>query len=51
MSFQRFAPPAKEAGSDIQIMLDVNCAWTLNEAQTRAEALKELSLKWLEEPV
>jgi L-alanine-DL-glutamate epimerase-like enolase superfamily enzyme len=32
-------------------MLDVNCAWTLNEAQARAAALKELSLKWLEEPV
>jgi len=39
------------AGSDIGIMLDVNCAWTLNEARMRAEKLKELSLKWLEEPV
>ena len=26
-------------------------SWTLNEARTRSEALKELSLKWLEEPV
>ncbi len=32
-------------------MLDVNCAWTLNEARIWAEALKDLRLKWLEEPV
>jgi hypothetical protein len=32
-------------------MFDVNCAWTLNEARTRSEALKELSLNRLEEPV
>jgi L-alanine-DL-glutamate epimerase-like enolase superfamily enzyme len=41
----------EEASSDIEIMLDVNCAWTLDEARTWAEALKELNLKWLEEPV
>ena len=41
----------EEAGADTEIMLDVNCAWTLNEARRRAEELKELNLKWLEEPV
>jgi len=41
----------EEAGPDAEIMLDVNCAWTLNEARRRAEELKELNLKWLEEPV
>jgi L-alanine-DL-glutamate epimerase-like enolase superfamily enzyme len=41
----------EEAGADIGIMLDVNCAWTLDEARTKAEALKELRLRWLEEPV
>jgi L-alanine-DL-glutamate epimerase-like enolase superfamily enzyme len=41
----------EEAGSDIGLMLDVNCAWTLNEARAREEALKEFGLKWLEEPV
>jgi L-alanine-DL-glutamate epimerase-like enolase superfamily enzyme len=40
-----------EAGPDVDIMLDVNCAWTLNEAQARASELKEYGLKWLEEPV
>jgi len=42
---------AREEAPDAEIMLDVNCAWTLNEARRRAEELKELNLKWLEEPV
>lgn len=41
----------EEAGPDVEIMLDVNCAWTLNEARARAEELKEVRLKWLEEPI
>lgn len=41
----------EEAGPDAEIMLDVNCAWTLTEARKRAEALKEIRLKWLEEPL
>jgi L-alanine-DL-glutamate epimerase-like enolase superfamily enzyme len=42
----------EEAGSDdLEIMLDVNCAWTLYEAQAMAEKLEEFHLKWLEEPV
>jgi L-alanine-DL-glutamate epimerase-like enolase superfamily enzyme len=41
----------EEAGPDIGLMLDVNCAWTLNEARKKAEELKELRLTWLEEPV
>ena len=32
-------------------MLDVNCPWTLLEARGRAEELKEIQLKWLEEPI
>jgi L-alanine-DL-glutamate epimerase-like enolase superfamily enzyme len=41
----------EEAGGDIELMLDVNCPWTLNEARTRAAELKEINLKWLEEPL
>jgi len=41
----------EEAGPDVEIMLDANCAWTLSEAQKRAKELKEFHLKWLEEPV
>jgi L-alanine-DL-glutamate epimerase-like enolase superfamily enzyme len=41
----------EEAGPDVEIALDVNCAWTMNEARARAEALQEFHLKWLEEPI
>lgn len=40
-----------EAGPAVDVMLDVNCAWTLNEARAQAAELKELGLMWLEEPV
>jgi L-alanine-DL-glutamate epimerase-like enolase superfamily enzyme len=32
-------------------MVDVNCAWTLNQAHGLADELREFRLKWLEEPV
>lgn len=41
----------EEAGPDVEIMLDVNCPWTLLEARAKAEELKEVRLKWLEEPI
>jgi L-alanine-DL-glutamate epimerase-like enolase superfamily enzyme len=41
----------EEAGPDVELMLDVNCAWTLTESRTRAEELREFRLKWLEEPI
>jgi L-alanine-DL-glutamate epimerase-like enolase superfamily enzyme len=41
----------EEAGPEIELTLDVNCPWTLNEARPIAEELKPLDLKWLEEPL
>jgi L-alanine-DL-glutamate epimerase-like enolase superfamily enzyme len=41
----------EEAGPDVEIMVDVNCAWTVNEARGFAEELREFRLKWVEEPV
>jgi L-alanine-DL-glutamate epimerase-like enolase superfamily enzyme len=41
----------EEAGPDIELTLDVNCAWTLNEARRIAKELKPINLKWLEEPL
>ena len=40
-----------EVGADVELMVDVNCAWTLNEAQRKVEEIKEFRLKWLEEPI
>ena len=41
----------EEAGPKIELTLDVNCPWTLLEARARAGELKDLRLKWLEEPI
>jgi L-alanine-DL-glutamate epimerase-like enolase superfamily enzyme len=41
----------EEAGPGIELTLDVNCPWTLNEARRIAEELKAVRLKWLEEPL
>jgi L-alanine-DL-glutamate epimerase-like enolase superfamily enzyme len=41
----------EEAGPDIELMLDVNCPWTMNEARLIAEELRPIRLKWLEEPL
>jgi D-galactarolactone cycloisomerase len=39
------------ANGRAQLMLDVNCPWTVPEALSRANALRKLDLLWLEEPV
>jgi L-alanine-DL-glutamate epimerase-like enolase superfamily enzyme len=41
----------EEVGPAVELMLDVNCPWTLIEARKSAEALQEFRLKWLEEPL
>jgi L-alanine-DL-glutamate epimerase-like enolase superfamily enzyme len=39
------------AGPEVEVMLDVNCSWTLTQARARADELRPFDLKWLEEPV
>jgi len=41
----------EEAGPDVALMLDVNCAWTINQARATAGELSDIRLKWLEEPL
>ena len=41
----------EEAGPDVELMLDVNCPWTLSEARAKAAELRKIRLKWLEEPL
>lgn len=38
-------------GEEVELMLDVNCAWTPREAVAHAQALRPFRLSWLEEPV
>jgi L-alanine-DL-glutamate epimerase-like enolase superfamily enzyme len=56
LKLHEIEPPAiraarEEAGPDVDIMVDVNCAWTVNEALELVDELSEFGLKWLEEPV
>ncbi len=37
--------------ADVSLMVDVNCPWSVEEACQQADALRELNLTWLEEPV
>ena len=39
------------AGDDIDIMLDVNCPWSVREALDMTRELRPFNLRWLEEPV
>jgi L-alanine-DL-glutamate epimerase-like enolase superfamily enzyme len=41
----------EEAGPQVALMIDVNTAWTVNQARAMAEELQEVGPKWLEEPV
>ena len=38
-------------GEDVELMLDTNCPWTVEEAIAMARRLEPLALRWLEEPV
>ena len=40
-----------EAGPEVTLMLDVNCAWTLGQAWQAAGELAGTGLRWLEEPL
>ena len=41
----------EEAGPEVGLMLDVNCPWTLAQARERADGLRDVRLRWLEEPL
>src|SRR6185369_5672045 len=39
------------AGPDVDLMLDTNCPWTVEEAIRMGRRLERYGLRWLEEPV
>ncbi|WP_146112585.1 mandelate racemase/muconate lactonizing enzyme family protein [Arthrobacter sp. MYb213] len=42
---------ARESAGDAALMVDVNCAWSLDGARQAMEQLEELQLLWVEEPI
>ncbi len=51
ISVPAIAAAREAAGPDVEIMLDVNCPWTQDEALDMAEQLRPYNPAWLEEPV
>ncbi|MBL8726106.1 MAG: mandelate racemase/muconate lactonizing enzyme family protein [Planctomycetes bacterium] len=48
---RRIAAVRKAVGPGIDIMTDVNCAWTLATGKQYGSRLHEFDVKWLEEPM
>jgi len=48
---RRVAAVRKAVGDDIDIMTDVNCAWTLAIGKQYGSRLQDYDIKWLEEPM
>jgi D-galactarolactone cycloisomerase len=49
---ERSVAGAREvAGADVELMLDSNCPWTVEEAIRMGRRLERYELRWLEEPV
>jgi len=49
--FREVEVARKAVGPDTGIMVDVNCPWTLQQALEAAKALRDLDIRWLEEPI
>jgi len=48
---QAVAAARESLGSQVDLMVDVNCAWDLAEALDMTSRLERYDLKWLEEPI
>jgi L-alanine-DL-glutamate epimerase-like enolase superfamily enzyme len=48
---QRVAAVRKALGDGVDIMTDVNCAWTLATAKQYGSRLRDHDVRWLEEPM
>jgi L-alanine-DL-glutamate epimerase-like enolase superfamily enzyme len=51
VDFSAIQAAREEVGPDIEVILDVNCPWTLNEARAKVTRLRDFDLRWLEEPI
>ncbi len=49
-SIEAVAAARAAAGPDIELSLDVNCRWSVDEAIEMAHALERYDLDWIEEP-
>lgn len=50
-TYENIAAGREAAGTDIRLTTDVNCSWTVPEAEAILPRLRALGLFWIEEPV
>jgi len=50
-TFAAIAAARQALPTDVALMVDVNCPWSLDEARVQVSDLRELSLGWVEEPI
>jgi L-alanine-DL-glutamate epimerase-like enolase superfamily enzyme len=51
ITLDRIAAARQALGPDAALAVDTNCPWNLREATAMVEAMRELKLLWLEEPI
>jgi len=51
IAYETIAAARKSIGSGIRLTTDINCGWSLDEAETVLPKLRDLDLYWVEEPV
>lgn len=51
IAYEAIAAARAAAGPHIRITTDVNCGWSLAEAETLLPKMKDLDLFWVEEPI
>ena len=48
--FKRVLAAKKGLSEDFDLMIDVNCGWNVEQASEFCEMVKDLNIRWLEEP-
>lgn len=48
---QSVAAAREAVGAGVELMLDVNCAWNVDEAIAMGRQLERFDLRWIEEPI
>lgn len=51
IAYEPIAAARAAIGADIRLTTDVNCAWSLKEAEAMLPKMKTLNLYWVEEPI
>ena len=51
ITLERIALARRALGSDVALAVDTNCPWTVTEAESILQNVRDLDLRWIEEPL